>query len=252
MKHVSLWCARLMRLFGVMSLALLLVLPARADEPVPFPHAPAASASAHTGSSPVWEKIADDDGIVAYRREVPGSPLIAVRGEGIVDASIIRVASVLVDTSRATEWIDRLVESRVVREVSETETIHYDHIGTPIVMKDRDFVTRAKLEFDTPNKKIILKLHSVTDPLVPPTKYIRGEIMQSHFTMTSIEHGSKTHIMVEVHADPKGSVAKWMVNLFQTSWPRNTITRLRAQAAKPDIKEHPRLKAELIKAGYLN
>jgi hypothetical protein len=40
--------------------------------------------------------------------------------------------------------------------------------------------------------------------------------------------------------------------MFQKSWPHNTITRLRAQVAKPDIKEHPRLKAELTRAGYLN
>jgi hypothetical protein len=183
---------------------------------------------------------------------VPGSPLIAVKGEGVVNASIIRVASVLVDTSRATEWIDRLVESRVVREISETETVHYDHIGTPIVMKDRDFVTRTKLDFDNRGKKVTVNMRSTSDPLAPPTDFVRGEIMQSYFILTSIEHGTKTHVSVEVHADPKGSIAKWIVNMFQKSWPHNTISRLRAQVAKPDIREHPRLKAELTQAGYLN
>jgi hypothetical protein len=119
-------------------------------------------------------------------------------------------------------------------------------------MKDRDFVTRAKLEFDNAGKKVILKMHSVTDPLAPPTDFVRGEIMESYFIMTSIDHGTKTHISVEVHADPKGSIAKWIVNMFQKSWPHNTISRLRAQVAKPDIKDHPRLKAELTAAGYLN
>jgi START domain len=248
----------------------LLAHPVLADEP---PRAPAASAAPPASAPPLsassptptplppasrplplpaWEKIGDNDGIIAYRREVPGSPLIAVKGEGVINASIVRVASVLVDTSRATEWIDRLVESRVVRQVSETETIHYDHIGTPIVMKDRDFVTRAKLEFDSAGKKVILKMHSVTDPLAPSTDYVRGEIMQSYFIMTSIDHGTKTHMSVEVHADPKGSIAKWIVNMFQKSWPHNTISRLRTQVAKPDIKDHPRLKTELTQAGYLN
>jgi hypothetical protein len=267
----------------VLALALggLLAQPVLADEPprapaasaaasvsAPPASAPASSASAPASSSapvqapllppvrpvPVhtWEKIGDNDGIIAYRREVPGSPLIAVKGEGVVNASIVRVASVLVDTSRATEWIDRLVESRVVRQVSDTETVHYDHIGTPIVMKDRDFVTRAKLEFDNAGKKVILKMHSVTDPLAPPTDYVRGQIMESYFIMTSMDHGTKTHISVEVHADPKGSIAKWIVNMFQKSWPHNTISRLRTQVAKPDIKDHPRLKAELTAAGYLN
>jgi hypothetical protein len=270
MKHVSLWRAGLRRIaFGFVA-AGLLAAPVLADEP---PAAPSASVvapvSAPSASAPAappppsptpsrnapaqaWEKIGDNDGITAYRREVPGSPLIAVKGEGVINASIVRVTSVLVDTSRATEWIDRLVESRVVRQVSETETIHYDHIGTPVVMKDRDFVTRAKLAFDNAGKRVILKMHSVTDPLAPPTDYVRGEIMESYFIMTSIDHGKRTHISVEVHADPKGSIAKWIVNMFQKSWPHNTIARLRTQVAKPDIKDHPRLSTELTQAGYLN
>jgi hypothetical protein len=274
MKHVSLWRTGLLRLAIVFSAGFLLAPPVLADEPPPAPTpsaaasnsaptAPSAPAPAPAPSSsaapiapavplPAWEKIDDSDGIIAYRREVPGSPLIAVKGEGIINASIVRVASVLVDSTRATEWIDRLVESRVIRQVSETETIHYDHVGTPVVMKDRDFVTRTKLVFDNASKRVTVRMNSVTDPLAPPTDYVRGEIMQSYFVLTSIDHGTKTHVQVEVHADPKGSVAKWIVNMFQKSWPHNTISRLRAQVAKPDIKEHPRLKAELTQAGYLN
>ncbi|HMI83827.1 MAG TPA: START domain-containing protein [Polyangiaceae bacterium] len=272
MKHVSLPRPGPWRVIFVAVLGCLLALPALADEPPPAPSTsavasasarpvlappvapapPPASSAVRSNSLPAWEKIGDSDGIVAYRREVPGSPLIAVKGEGVVDASIVRVASVLVDTTRAPEWIDRLVDSRVIREVSETETIHYDHIGTPVVMKDRDFVTRTKLEFDSAGKKIILKMHSVTDPLAPPTDFVRGEIMESYFVLTSMEHGKKTHISVEVHADPKGSIAKWIVNMFQKSWPHNTISRLRTQTAKADIKDHPRLKAELTQSGYLN
>ena len=273
MKHVSLRRAAPWRAVFALALGWLVAFPALADEP---PAAPTTSAAAPGSAAPTpptapapaqpappapaarpaplppWEKIGDSDGIIAYRREVPGSPLIAVRGEGVINASIVRVSSVLVDSNRATEWIDRLVESRVVRQVSETETIHYDHIGTPIVMKDRDFVTRAKLEFDNAGKRVILRMRSVTDSLAPPTDYVRGEIMESTFVMTSVDHGTKTHILVEVHADPKGSIAKWIVNMFQKSWPHNTISRLRAQVAKTDIKEHPRLKAELTQAGYLN
>jgi hypothetical protein len=270
MKHVSVWRARLRTGILAAIMGHLLTPPALADEQPPpaASGAPTASAPPSASARPpppvappvspprppvaAWEKIGDSDGIIAYRREVPGSPLIAVKGEGTIDASIVRVASVLVDTTRATEWIDRLVHSRVIRQISETETVHYDHIGTPIVMKDRDFVTRTKLDFDNASKRVILRMHSVADPLAPPTDYVRGEIMESYFVMTSIEHGKKTHIAVEVHADPKGSIAKWIVNMFQKSWPHNTISRLRAQVAKPDIKDHPRLKAELTQAGYLN
>jgi hypothetical protein len=201
---------------------------------------------------PAWEKIGDDDGIAVYRREVPGSPIVAFKGEGIVSASILRVSSVIVDSSRATEWIDSLKEARILRQISETETIHYDHVGTPIVMKDRDFVSDCKLEFDPAQKTVSLKIHSVSDASAPKTDYVRGELLHSSFVLTSIEHGTKTHVVAEIHVDLKGSVAKWIVNLFQKKWSYNTITSLRRQAAKPDIQDHPRLKEVLTEHGYFN
>jgi len=235
-------------------------IPAIADTP-PAESPPAASPAPEVNPAPAapanqppvaWEKIGDDDGIAVYKRDVPGSPLVAFKGEGIINASILRVASVLVDSKRATEWIDRLVEARDIRMISETESIHYDHVATPIVMKDRDFVSDVKLEFTPAEKKMMLKIHAVTDPAAPQTSYVRGELLHSAFILTSIEHGTKTRVVAEIHADPKGSVAKWIVNLFQRSWPHNTITRLRAQVAKPDIKDHPRLKQVFTDNGYLN
>lgn len=236
-----------MRTVLSLAIALSLTLPAYADAPSTSP-APQAQAPAPAA----WEKIGDDEGVAVYRREVPGSPIVAFKGEGLVDASILKVASVLVDGSRATEWIDSLKEDRIVRQISETETINYDHVGTPFVMKDRDFVSSCKLEFDPTKKMLSLRIHSVTDSAAPPTGYVRGELLHSSFVLTALDHGAKTRVVAEIHADPKGSVAKWIVNLFQKKWPHNTITHLRAQVAKPDIKEHPRLKQVLTENGYFN
>jgi len=66
----------------------------------------------------------------------------------------------------------------------------------------------------------------------------------------AIDGGKKTRVLAEVLADPKGSVAKWIVNMFQKGWPHNTITSLRAQVKKPDIKDHARLKDVLTDQGY--
>src|SRR3954447_23007680 len=100
--------------------------------------APSAGASPTVAAQAVpqliWERISEKDGVVAYRREVPGSPLIAFRGEGVINAPILRVASVLVDNTRSTEWIDSLAEARTLRRISENEFIEYDHVKTPIMM----------------------------------------------------------------------------------------------------------------------
>jgi hypothetical protein len=197
-----------------------------------------------------WEKTGDTQGITIYRMEVPGSPVIAFKGEGDIDAPLSRVASVIVDSHRAVEWIDSLVENKILREPSETEYIEYDHIGTPFILKDRDFVTSNKLEFDDAHKQVNVIIKSVVDPLAPETGYVRGELISSGFFLTRSQTPGKTHVRAEIHCDPKGSVPKWIVNLFQKDWPENTIESLRKQVAKPDIVEIPKLSAELAKRGY--
>jgi len=207
-------------------------------------------ADAGTPQDTPWEKFGEDDGVAVFRREVAGSPVIALRGVGVVDAPILRVASVLVDTSRSTEWVDRLAEVKVVRRLNDNEYVHWNHVSTPIVLKDRDFVYAIKLELDPPNKKVMLNYHSVYDSGAPKTNYIRGEFKYGTFTLTSIDGGKKTRVLAELLADPKGSVAKWIVNLFQKSWPHRTIVNLRRQVAKNDIVDQPRLKELLAQKGY--
>src|SRR4051812_29505478 len=200
---------------------------------------------ADDAQSAPWETVGTDDGIAVYRREMPSSPVIAFKGDGIVDAPLARVASVIIDTTRATEWMDSLILAKPLRKISETEYIEYDHFGTPFVLKDRDFVFDTKLEFDPPAKKLTLLMHSVTDPAAPETSYVRGELIHSSFILISLDHGRKTRVVAEMHCDPKGSVAKWIVNWVQKSWPRATLTALREQVKKPDIKDDPKLKQAL-------
>jgi hypothetical protein len=184
-----------------------------------------------------WTKIDDADGIAIYRREMPGSDVIAFKGEGLVRAPLVRVASVIFDTSRATEWIDSLAEARVVRRVGETEYVEYDHFTTPFVMKDRDFVTLNQLSYDPARQAITIRMRSTTDPAAPPTGYVRGELVSSTFVLTPTADGKATLVSGDVHCDPRGSVAKWIVNYFQKDWPRSTLKSLRAQVAKPNIVE---------------
>jgi hypothetical protein len=212
---------------------------------------PPALAQANPPKLPPWEKFDEEDGIAVYRRDVPGSDVVALRGEALIGAPILRVGSVLTDASRATEWIDSLEEARILRKISDTEYIKYDHIGTPFVLADRDFVFHVKIEFKPAEKQMIVRLKSTTDPAAPKTDYVRGHMIYGMYQLTSFAGGAKTMILTEMLCDPKGSVAKWMVNLFQKNWPHNTITALRKQVKKPNIKDNPKLKDALSKEGII-
>jgi hypothetical protein len=227
-----------------------------------FADAPARDAKkygkARAETQPKWEQFDEVDGIRMYRREVPGSDVVALRGEGFVAAPIARVATVLADRKRAPEWIDRLVETKVLRVVSETESVHWNRISTPFPLAERDFVFKTVVTTDPKQKKVIFSYHSVADPAAPQSdRYVRGQFRQGRFELTMAHikkpDGSKvrgTIVLAEVLVDPKGAVPTWIVNMVQKSWPHKTISALRQQVAKQDIKDNPRIVERLTREGF--
>jgi hypothetical protein len=200
-------------------------------------------------NAPPWEKIRDEDGIVVFRREIEGSPVVAFRGEGIVNAPIARVALVQMNLERGNEWIDRLKEARVIEARSDSEFLTYSHVGAPPLVSDRDFVNQVKVDFDPPNR-IKYNLHSVEDPKGPPTAGVRGKLLHSSFELTVVGP-EQTRVVCEIHADPKGSLPKWVVNQFQKGWAFKTISGLRKQAQKTDLTERaPQIRDLLARNGF--
>jgi hypothetical protein len=191
-----------------------------------------------------WKLINENSDIKVFRHEVEGMRLVAFKGTGPVHAPIAKVAGAVLDEKRATEWVDKLKEVRVIKHPNPHEWVAYSAVSSGYwLIKDRDFVYRMKLDISPESKTVTLKYEPAAGESVPPVRnYVRGEIINSTFTFTPIEDGAGTMVTAEILVDPKGAIPKWIVNLAQKSWPINTIERLRVQAAKPDIVEHPEVK----------
>jgi hypothetical protein len=191
-----------------------------------------ASSSGAEVPRPSWETVRSEKGIVVSKKDVPGSSLLAFRGEGDIDAPILAVGSVLIDETQTKEWVDSVAEVRVLRRISDLEQVTYVHIATPFVMSDRESVMRARVTVDAAARSLVLRAVSVDDPLAPRTGLVRVQVDESFFSLTSLDGGKKTHVVAEIHADPRGNVPGWIVNTFQKSWGFNTIDNLRKQVRK--------------------
>lgn len=205
---------------------------------------------AHKDSEYHWQKSCETDGLTIYWSRVEGSQVIAFKGDGIVDEPLDKVASVIVDTTRGTEWIDSLVASKVVRPLSSAEFIEYDHVGIPFpfdtVMSDRDFVSHVTADYDPQTRWLTISYLPAEDDQAPVLKkYTRG-VMTCVFKMVPMSMPDQTYVEAEVHCDPRGAVPKWLVNFFQEGWPETTFENLRREVKKPDIKVVP-LIADLMK-----
>jgi hypothetical protein len=182
-----------------------------------------------------WKLVGSQRGVEIYRRDVPGSDVVAFKGQGTIEAPLWKVASILLDTKRAPEWAESLKESRVVRRVGPNAYIEYNHLGMPFILRDRDFVSEVRIEVNADARTFGLVYKPTDDHSIAVTKYVRGEIRSGLFQVRSVEQGKRSTLMAEIQCDPKGAIPTWIANFFQKSWPLTTFERLRSQAAKPDI-----------------
>jgi hypothetical protein len=158
----------------------------------------------------------------------------------VVEASPAKVAAILMDVSRKLEWVHNIREARLVRHIGTFERVEYNHTHVPWPLSDRDFVFHARAELDKEKGSIEFRLASMQEPGEEPKKgRVRARIYNSGYLLEPLDGGKKTLLSVEIHADPQGSVPKWIANMFQKKWPLRTIQGIRAQAGRPEIAEQP-------------
>ena len=191
---------------------------------------------AHLSHASEWQSVDHTtDGIQIFRKEGRSSGLIAFRGIGDVEAPLPLVATVIFDTDRRREWVEGLVDSRILRWEDKDNFIEYDHIEMPFFMNERDFVSKITISVDLPKKQMVFHYQSTDEPSAPRADYIRGEVIDMTFILSSIDNDRATRIDAAFLADPKGWIPKWLVNFFLEDWPKKTFRNLRKEVLKPGI-----------------
>ncbi|MBL7715248.1 MAG: hypothetical protein JNL01_07235 [Bdellovibrionales bacterium] len=187
-----------------------------------------------------WVEVAKSDVVTVYRKEIPGSSVYAYRGEAKIAAPLEIVLSIVFDTERRTEWAERVRYAKLIKKTSPFEKWEHFITRVPWPLKDRDFVTHTTITPNKEKKTVTLFVESVTLPDYPENPdLVRGDIKFAKFEMKSIDGGKGTEILAESHADPKGNIPAFIVNIIQKTFPQKTITNILKQASKPDIVPHP-------------
>ena len=161
----------------------------------------------------------------------------------MIPATLGRIATVLVDVPRRTQWLPKLIEGRLVRVLGPKERVEYMALATPPLVKTRDFVFYEHAEFDKATSQLDLRFTATVDKDAPekPDR-IRGRIVDSTYTLKPADGGKSTWIEMKVQIDPGGSIPDWMVNFVQKNTPFNTLVAVRRQVQRADVVVLPEVK----------
>lgn len=195
-----------------------------------------------------WESLYSEEGIAVERGLVADSPYMASRGTGTVEARIGKVISILLDHTRANEWVHNLSDSIELRAMENHSVVVWQRFDNPWPTDDRDFVYLAEPSPDASKKYFRAWFKDITETEIILTEAERSKIPDQsccivgkliytewQFRAAGID---STCVRVEVMFDPKGWVPGILVNQFQRDWPYLTIQGLRRQARKEDVKLH--------------
>ncbi len=186
-----------------------------------------------------WQLIREGDGIRTYRMERPDSPLLAFKGEGVIDAPIDLVLSVCLDAERADEWIGLVSESAVLRWLDDHRAyVQYTRFDLPWPVRDRVFVSQVEIEVDPDTFTATLAYHESPDaPAIDDA--IIGSTAGTVFRLQPIEGGARTLFTGIGIADPRGAIPVWFVNWAGRSVPHRSLTALRRQVRMDDVSVSP-------------
>ena len=172
------------------------------------------------------------------------SPLVALRAQGTIKASIESLLFIFRDVEGSLEWAPRLEKRTILRNISESEAVVYEVRKLPWPCQKRDLILHNKLHYNEKQKALVLITKSLTNfPGDPkPANMVRAHLLHSAVTMKPL-NDRETNIDVTIHVDPRGQIPSWIVNLIQKNWPYRFIKGME----KRSFSITPKLGPELLK-----
>lgn len=173
-----------------------------------------------------WLVIAVKDGFTIYTKKSKKSKIRSMRIQGVVNAKINKITSILRDVPSAKSWVPNLINRSYVDQVSDTEVILYDITDMPWPVTDRDMVVHHKLKLSDDKKSIVLYFKSIVDKRMGASSdYVRAKIHYGTVEFSPIKN-EKTKVEMIMLVDPMGAIPTWAVNVLQVSMPYDFLMSL--------------------------
>eukprot|EP00026_Physarum_polycephalum_P014468 Phypoly_transcript_14985.p1 GENE.Phypoly_transcript_14985~~Phypoly_transcript_14985.p1 ORF type:complete len:271 (+),score=57.97 Phypoly_transcript_14985:111-923(+) len=188
-------------------------------------------------NDPNWKPYKKKKGYEIFWMKTDESPIITIKSEGIVDASVSQMMHFLEDFVAASKIIDAMhIEGRVLAQLGNNYQVTYGSYKMPPLITSRDFFMVA-LDATTADGVGVSIAQSIERPEVPDRPgYVRAHLNPTGYVFKALpDNPSKVFLQYVVNADVKGWIPHWVVNASAASQGDN-IRRIQEHFA-PDKKK---------------
>lgn len=184
----------------------------------------AAFVSAQAQGNEGWSLRKDKEGVKVYYRQT--SDIYEIKLATSLKIPLSGLIQLFTEVESYPKWGYKIMESRLLQKVSDTEMYYYSRLDFPWPMNDRDIVMHTKLTQDPATRHIIATSVAMPDYL-PAVKDV--ERIRTARTKWTIVPGTGGWVYVEyyIYSHPGGSIPDWLVNMAIDVGPRETIKSIR-------------------------
>ena len=161
-----------------------------------------------------------------YYRDSPNSYIKELKITLDVESDLRTIMAVLNDVPVYPDWAFKCIESRVVKEVNDTEMYYYNEIDFPWPMSNRDLIAHSFVHQDPISKKISTRSESAHHMEPEKEGLVRVKLIEIRWEITPTGPNS-AHIEYFLKSDPGGTIPAWMINLAIDKGPTTSMRGFR-------------------------
>ncbi len=162
---------------------------------------------------------------------------VVIENQAVIDAPVAAVAEFLKDVQKSIAITPGLRNKVVLKDISSTERIDFDHYKLAWPFKDRYLIYHARQEYDR-GDEILLTLDSIDDYPYDGGGKIRGTIRKSHFLLKALQDDpSRTLVEVRMRVNPGGWLPTWFLNTQTKNWSDKLLNNLQKKIQKEPARE---------------
>ncbi len=179
-----------------------------------------------------WILKKNENGIKVFTRPAIVQKFDELKAECVFGGRISQLAAVLLDVNNHTRWSYKTLKSQLLQTLSPTDFFYYTEIKCPWPFQNRDVVSHFSLKQDIKTRVLTVEARDIKGYLPDKPGITRLVYSRVDWIITPLDK-KRFKVEYRVQVDPGGSAPTWILNLFATKGPYESLMKLREEINRP-------------------
>jgi START domain len=178
-----------------------------------------------------WRFVTREKDVLVSTRTEPGHNHPTFRGEFRIDAPVLQVLAVVLDTPNAVRWARGADRVEVLKRQPPDGQLVRMITDLPWPIRDREMVMDRTMTVLEPGKVFDVRFACATGKRPEDKGYVRVRECDSHFLIKAVDAGH-TYVDYRAYLDPGGGLPSWGVRWMEKRVAVDTLFKLGRQVGK--------------------